>query len=274
MPQITVKRKPTMIKCELCGSMFALLNAHLYYKHGLSSEQYREMFPNAIFMSPQMIEAISIKMLGNKNALGLCRSSEALAISGAKIKALWADPNSIFNSEVYREKLRLAPRGQRTDAFREKQRQLHLGVKETSPCSEERKRKISEKARQRWQDPVFARKNFEAISCRNRMTTLERKLSYILRFIVPHQYRFNGDGRLCLNFGGIYPDFVNVDGHKKVIEVFTPYWKIRDWETVDRYIKVRQAHLAKIGFSVLFIDEIEFNDREKLKLKIQRFVEK
>ena len=104
------------------------------------------------------------------------------------------------------------------------------------------------------------------------MNRYEKKLSYILRHTFPKEFRYNGDGRLKLDFGGLFPDFVNINGKKKVIEIFDSYWKVRDYGSVEKYTIKRSKDLSRTGFQILFIDNSELSNISMLKDKIKDFV--
>lgn len=102
----------------------------------------------------------------------------------------------------------------------------------------------------------------------------EMKLSYVLRRIAPHEYRYNGDCRRGMIFGGKIPDFVNVNGHKKVIEMFGDWWH---GERVTGRTKGQEEskymnHYKKFGYSCLIVWESELNDVDALKEKVRSFV--
>lgn len=75
-----------MIKCEICGKKLVILNNFHLRMHGLSIQQYTQMFPFAILVdkskwikryTEERNQKISIKMMGNKNSKGLVAGSEA-----------------------------------------------------------------------------------------------------------------------------------------------------------------------------------------------------
>jgi galactokinase/mevalonate kinase-like predicted kinase/very-short-patch-repair endonuclease len=99
----------------------------------------------------------------------------------------------------------------------------------------------------------------------SRMSSLERKVSYILRSLCPRDFKFNRKG-IVLKIGNKVPDFVNVNGKKKLIEVFGNYWHTKDEE-------VARANLfRKYGWDTLFIWEDEFKEIAKIKQKIKTYL--
>ena len=115
--------------------------------------------------------------------------------------------------------------------------------------NEETKRKISEKARERWQNPEFVRKMIKAI--RMKPTKPEKITNEILQKYLPNTYAYNGDFSQGITIGGLIPDFVNVNGEKKAIEVFGDYWHRNDNP------QERIEHFAKYGWKLIVIWEYE-----------------
>lgn len=93
----------------------------------------------------------------------------------------------------------------------------------------------------------------------------EKRLSYILRKLVPSEYKYNGDCRLGITIGGMIPDFWNVNGKKKVIEFFGSYWHSED-ETPKKIAKYKE-----FGVDCLIIWDYEMKDKEAVKNKILTF---
>lgn len=158
----------------------------------------------------------------------------------------------------------------------------------TKPQSEETKRKISESVKARraekdwwkgrkhtdetkdkqsrnyrrfWDDPLFSSKM--SIAQAKRPTKPEIELEQFLTFNWPHQWRYTGDGRLLV--AGVNPDFVNIAGQPKIIELFGEYWH------VDQEEQSRIDYFAKENFSCLVIWVKELKDKEALRQKIEAF---
>ncbi|GAI94480.1 unnamed protein product, partial [marine sediment metagenome] len=113
---------------------------------------------------------------------------------------------------------------------------------------------------QRNRDPEFAKKRFAG--CHMQPNKAEKQLSELLAAnSLPYRYVGNGE----VVFGGKNPDFINVDGQKKLIEVFGVYW--HDPFDVAR----RTEHFRQYGFSTLCIWEDELKEPEKVVAKIKSF---
>lgn len=95
----------------------------------------------------------------------------------------------------------------------------------------------------------------------------ERKLAQLLQdYSLP--YKFVGDGTVIL--GTYSPDFLNINGKKKVIELFGDYWhsekKVRKWHEGE--LGRIMAYKA-LGFDCLVVWEHELKNPEVLISKIK-----
>lgn len=93
----------------------------------------------------------------------------------------------------------------------------------------------------------------------------EIKLEKTLKEILPDEYKYVGDFSFIL--GGKNPDFMNVNGQKKLIELYGDYWHNNDdpQERIDFF--------KQYGFDTLVIWEHELKDIEVLKKNILKFNE-
>lgn len=92
-------------------------------------------------------------------------------------------------------------------------------------------------------------------------TKFEKKIINIIkRNNLPYKYTGNGDFWI----GGKNPDFVNINGEKKLIEVGSSYWKNKSYGSVDNYIKERSEHFAQYGWKSYFYIEDDFNEKKFL----------
>ena len=124
-------------------------------------------------------------------------------------------------------------------------------------------------------DPTSKHSRMTAIfqSLKEKPNLLEKKMIALLDEICPNEFEYDGDGRLNINFGGIFPDFVDINGKKKIIETFSRYWKERDYGSVDNYTKICHKQFMKHGISdILFVEDVEFKNKCELSNKILSFV--
>lgn len=92
----------------------------------------------------------------------------------------------------------------------------------------------------------------------------ETKLGDLLNKLYPNEWKFVGDGQLII--GNKCPDFVNINGQKKIIELFGNYWH-KGEDPKDR-IKV----FKPFGYKTLVIWESELRDVPVLKRRLGMFV--
>jgi len=91
----------------------------------------------------------------------------------------------------------------------------------------------------------------------------EQKLDRILQSILPGEYKYVGDFSLII--GGKCPDFFNVNGQKKLIELYGNYWHRND-DPQDRI-----SFFTPFGFQTLIVWESELQNKPKLVRKLKHF---
>jgi|GEM_PF-1634708 len=91
----------------------------------------------------------------------------------------------------------------------------------------------------------------------------ELKLNVMLQNLFPDEWKFVGDFKTWL--GGKNPDFMNVNGQKKLIELFGNYWH-KDDDPQDRI-----NHFSQYGFKTLVVWESELEDMNLLGERLQEF---
>jgi len=153
--------------------------------------------------------------------------------------------------------------------------------------SNETKRKMSEKHKGRkqspehikkrlhdyWSDPEWASKQVHSIMSSQAISPNipETVLLDILNELYPGDYKFIGDG--SATFGGVNPDFINVNNKKIIIECFGDFWHSNGKVRKEHQTEIgRKKLLAKYGFHTLVIWQSELFDLVKVKEKICAFV--
>lgn len=91
----------------------------------------------------------------------------------------------------------------------------------------------------------------------------ESELLNILNTKFLGQWEYVGDGSKPI--ANLYPDFINTNGRKLVIEFFGDYWHDHDDEEIKRRI------YDKYGYSLLVIWSNELKDKDKVIAKIEEF---
>ncbi len=126
--------------------------------------------------------------------------------------------------------------------------------------SDEQKKQMSIILKRKWREPGYAEKMMAAWSIKP--TKPELALAeIILGLKLP--YKYVGDGEFIL--AGKCPDFLNMDGQKKLIEIYGNYWHRNDnpQERTDLF--------AKYGYDTLIIWESELKNLDEVKEKILAF---
>ena len=138
----------------------------------------------------------------------------------------------------------------------------HPGYK---PTPEECRRRSEASTRAYWSKSEEERNAFVARvvrAIRRKPTNPEKRLIEILTELsLP--YAYVGNGKLVIN--GLNPDFANVNGQKKLIELFGVHWHSRGDEIT------RGSRFAELGYSTLFVWETELKDLASLKEKLLNF---
>lgn len=91
----------------------------------------------------------------------------------------------------------------------------------------------------------------------------ERNLNGFLQFWFPNEYKYVGDFKVWI--GGKNPDFVNVNGQKKIIELFGEFWH----QSKDEQVRI--DHFKRYGFDTLVIWAKELRNPLKLGTKLRNF---
>lgn len=112
-----------------------------------------------------------------------------------------------------------------------------------------------------WNRKDFQRK--QALSQNLKPNRKELYLNKILDRNFPNEYKYVGDLQFWL--GGKNPDFMNVNGQKKLIELYGDFWHKNDNP------KDRIKHFKRYGFDTLVIWEKELKNIPKLERKLKEF---
>lgn len=143
--------------------------------------------------------------------------------------------------------------------------------------STESKQKMSEIHKRLWQNPEYRHKcetaqlgskhtqeHIRRSLQKRLMSTLETKLqSIITQEKLP--YKFVGNGEFFIERKN--PDFVNINGEKKAIEVFYKRHKMQFRnQTLEEWKKSRKEIFQKYGWQLIFLDETQVNTDTVLKL--------
>jgi G:T-mismatch repair DNA endonuclease (very short patch repair protein) len=146
-------------------------------------------------------------------------------------------------SEKTKEKLKILNKGKNNPMFGKK-------------CPEH-----SKQLKKLWQTPEYVQNQMKARGIKP--NKLELKFNKLLQQFLPGEYKYVGDGEFIL--AGKCPDFVNVNGQKKIIELFGDYW--HKGQTGKNRINLFQQY----GYQTLIIWEKELENKELLRDRILQF---
>jgi G:T-mismatch repair DNA endonuclease (very short patch repair protein) len=144
---------------------------------------------------------------------------------------------------------------------KEKLRNFHLG----KHLSDLTKLKMSMRAKERLKDKVELEKLLKRTIFRAKISPnkSERRLYEFINTILPNEYVLNSNRQFMIN--NMFPDLVNVNGKKKVIELFGNYWHRND-NPEERISKFKEY-----GFDCLVIWEHQLKNLDNLKEEILKF---
>jgi hypothetical protein len=129
-------------------------------------------------------------------------------------------------------------------------------------ASSEVRAKMSEVGKQLWVDPDFACMMLKAQHIAPNRA--ERLLYSVLQETLPGEYVINTKAETMV-IGGKIPDFVSVNGHKKLIELYGDYWH------KGHISKDRIDYFKKFGYDTLVVWEHELKDIEAVRTKLLAF---
>jgi G:T-mismatch repair DNA endonuclease (very short patch repair protein) len=200
---------------------------------------------------------------------GVPLSEEHRKIKGEASKKVWAT----ISAEKKKEWVNNISKGEKGKIVsietRNKISEVHKG-KRLSPATEFKKgmkhskehlEYMSQLMQEMWKDPNHVKKMAKALHVTpNKPETV---VMNILNDLYPNEWKFTGDFTFMIN--GKCPDFVNVNGQKKIIEVWGDYWH-KGENPEDR------ANIFKpFGYRTLIIWEHELSDMAILEQKLEAF---
>lgn len=109
------------------------------------------------------------------------------------------------------------------------------------------------------------------ICVHDELTKPEKRLRNYLNGLFPHEYKFVGNGLIFIDYK--CPDFININGQKKIIEMFGDYWHSErvTGTSVKRHEQERIKHFAEYGYKTLIVWQKELKNISKLKRKLIYF---
>ena len=175
--------------------------------------------------------------------------------------------------KFYREHPGFQKEIQNRPEVRAKQSAAKVGDKNPTKRLEVRKKKRAA-AIEYWADPENREKQLKAIlkGCNVKPNKSERRLQKLLNKWFSKEYQINVNAEV-MTLGGKIPDFVNVNGQKKIIEMNGNYWhgEVKTGRTKEEEEKQRIDYFAQFGWKTLIVWEHELRNTKKLKRKIKEY---
>lgn len=148
---------------------------------------------------------------------------------------------------------------------RMKMKKAHIGI----PLSEEHCRNMGRAIKRAWAGKSEEERNQwiknNRASQRCSPNKPENEILSILNSLYPNEWKFVGDGEVVI--AGKCPDFININGQKKIVECFGDYWH-RGEDPQDR-IDIFKPY----GYDTLVIWESELKDIAAVTKRVQGFME-
>ena len=169
------------------------------------------------------------------------------------------------NPEVIERISRQSKKRWQGKAFRKKMKAM---------WTEEKREQYAEKSREvttaLWKQKDYREKVFKGWrkSMKLKPNNVEKVMIDLLQEVFPDEYKYVGDLKFII--GGKNPDFININGQKKIIELFGDYWHSE--AVIGKPMKVHEkeriALFGKYGYQTLIVWESELTNIEAVKQKV------
>jgi len=252
-----------LLTCNICGKKFKSLQSHITYKHNMHPQEYKQLFPDVIFIQKQVLDKRS-------------QHVHDLFVSG-EIK-IWNKGihgyHNKYNSEVKKNKDKKISDGKKQwwDNHPEVKREFSLkltnrNMKRTPENIDKIRQTVLNKHRN---DPVYiqhfqeGRKKF-IDTMKNKhyhFSSCEVKIRQILDEIVSDTF-FHNSVANGIKIGGFTPDFISFK-LQTIIEVYGDFWHRNTSEKDKR----REAAYIANHFKLIIVWEHEIDNIPILKSRI------
>lgn len=243
------------VKCKICEEEFDHITYTHLKKHNLTTKKYRQLFPSASF-------GIRPDMQGENSKMKLPEVRKKVSETKKKL---------------YQDHPEIKLIGDKNPMSKPENREKHLEV----VSSEKHRNNLSKKHKQLWKNPEHVIMMLKAQN--QKPTKPEKELANLLNIILPNEYIYNGkfnEENITL-IGGKLPDFVNINGHKKLIEFNGCYFHNcpicypnggRD-NTINGFKESQERinYFKQYGWETLIIWEHELKNKNAVIDKILEF---
>ncbi len=291
------------IKCKICGFKGTCGNGslkfHLIKVHDLTKQQYYDKFffkkGDGICLSCNKVSAWSDQHFQyNKGCCKSCESTifqnkpEAKRRTSLSGKRVWSDSKhkrkmkikrkEVWGREGYKEKMSAIHKvaQNRPDVQKRKSVSVRKALANLSPYKRAKRLRVTKTPealanhasamKKLWADPIFKDKQIKVMLKGLKVTPNkpERIVAKLLNKLYPKEWKFVGNGEIFI--AGKNPDFINVNGQKKIIEVYGNYWHKNDKPADRRKI------FKPYGYKTLVIWEKDIhNNFDKVRKSIEKF---
>jgi len=204
-------------KCPFCNMELNFINPSHLKKHNIKMYEFKKKFPNICVCSDafkEHLKSISGNSLGkhssiearNKIAKSHIGKKDSLETRKRKSESRIGNKNPMYGIHRFGKEAPMFGKKQ-SENSREKNRNAQL-ILYSNEYYKSKRVKASLKGNKRG------------------ITKPEMILDIILQKFFPNEWKYVGNGEFIL--AGKCPDFVNINGKKKIIEMFGDYWHKND----------------------------------------------
>jgi len=213
-------------------------------------------------LSPETKHKMSIAHMGNKNTLGYKFSLESRKKLSDLLRGQQRALGAKHSTEANIKKSIRQTGKKHTEESIAKMRAVKKGVGLGRKLPYETRKKMSKAGKEHWRNPDYVEKIHKGMKLHPNKP--EAMILNILKEIAPNEWRFTGDFSFVI--AGKNPYFANINGQKKLIELFGDYW--HRGENPQNRINI----FKEFGWDTLVIWEHELKEPETVKRKMQSFM--
>lgn len=264
------------MRCQICGKELSIIN-HLHLRtHDVTTEEYKEMFPDSRIISKEHSKKRSEIVTGKKNPFyGKTHSEEFKEEQSERAKRRFGER---FSSRPKEWKKHIS------EALTGKPKPWMEG-KKNHKWKELDEETMIELYREGWSSRSLARKfgaNPTTITRRLRkrgveirskisgQTGIEKELEEILKNL-NHSLEYVGDGKMWID--GKCPDFIDKE-ERKIIELFSNFHDPKHFDVPYHQTEEGTRNFyEERGFDILIIWDEELEDRTKIASRVNDLYE-
>lgn len=136
-------------------------------------------------------------------------------------------------------------------------------------------KKISKIMKSLWQNPEYRRYQLKAVMnnlyLHFKVVSPNKQEQKLIKLIQENKLPYNFVGNGKVRIGKLYPDFINTNNQRKVIELFGDYWHTKKVRCYEETEKGRIEYFKKHGFKCLVIWENELKRLNNVLQRIRKF---